>query len=128
MGNQVTYLPHALNSLDPTFLSHDWFVQETTPYHRRFQWVIWLANGLGSVPWGTAILNLALVTVGLYFVYRIAVTTVGALALPTFGFVMLLVLMDQTQSVGGSYLFERGLQPSTLANPNNPIPSSRKLV
>src|SRR5689334_22715298 len=70
VGNQTAYYPHALNHLFPDFLAYDWLVQQTTPYHVRFEWIVWLTHALGSVPWWSAILNLVLVTAGFFVIYR----------------------------------------------------------
>lgn len=115
VGNQVSYYPHALNHLCPEFLAYDWLVQETTPYHVRFEWIVWLTHALGSVPWWSAILNLVLVTAGIFVIYRIASAYSQQWALVTFLIILLFVMIDRTQTVGMSYLFGEGLQPSTLA-------------
>lgn len=116
VGNQATYLPHALNHLFPDFLAHDWLVQETTPYHARFEWIVWLTYALGSVAWWSAILNLVLVTAGMFVIYRItrAYTQQGSVV--AFFIVLLFVMIDRTRTVGMSYLFEEGLQPSVVAS------------
>jgi hypothetical protein len=116
VGNQVTYLPHALNHLYPDFLAYDWLVQETTPYHGRFEWIVWLTHALGSVAWWSAILNLVLVTAGIFVIYRIALAFSQQWALVTFIIVLLFVMIDRTLTVGMSYLFGTGLQPSALAS------------
>src|SRR5215472_4666433 len=116
VGNQVSYYPHALNHLSPDFLAYDWLIQETTPYHVRFEWIVWLTHALGSVPWWSAILNLVLVTAGFFVIYRITLAYTQQWALLTFLIVLLFVMIDRTQTVGTSYLFVEGLQPSTLAS------------
>ena len=116
VGNQVTYYPHALNHLYPDFLAYDWLVKETTPYHGRFEWIVWLTHELGSVAWWSAILNLVLVTVGIFVIYRIALAYTQQWALVTFFIVLLVVMIDRTQTVGTSYLFGEGLQPSAVAS------------
>src|SRR5262249_33542608 len=116
VGNQFSYYPHALNHLSPDFLAYDWLVQETTPYNVRFEWIVWLTHALGSVPWWSAILNLVLVTAGICVIYRIGLAYTQQWALVTFLIVLLFVMIDRTQSVGMSYLFGEGLQPSTLAS------------
>jgi hypothetical protein len=116
VGNQVTYYPHALNHLYPDFLAYDWLVKETTPYHGRFEWIVWLTHELGSVAWWSAILNLVLVTVGIFVIYRIALAYTQQWALVTFFIVLLVVMIDRTQTVGTSYLFGEGLQPAAVAS------------
>src|SRR5215471_8242205 len=99
VGNQVSYYPHALNHLSPDFLAYDWLI-----------------HALGSVPWWSAILNLVLVTAGIFVIYRITLAYTQQWALLTFLIVLLFVMIDRTQTVGMSYLFVEGLQPSTLAS------------
>ena len=102
VGNQATYYPHALNHLYPDFLAYDWLVKETTPYHGRFEWIVWLTHELGSVAWWSAILNLVLVTVGIFVIYRIALAYTQQWTLVTFFIVLLVVMIDRTQTVGTS--------------------------
>jgi hypothetical protein len=116
VGNQATYLPHALNHLYPEFLAYDWLVQETTPYHVRFEWIVWLTHALGSVAWWSAILNLVLVTAGIFVIYRIASASTQQWGLVTFFIVLLFMMIDRTKTVGMSYLFGEGLQPSAVAS------------
>ncbi len=116
VANQATYLPHALNHLNPDFLAYDWLVQETTPYHARFEWIVWLTYALGSVAWWSAILNLVLATAGIFVIYRVALAYTQQWGLVAFFIVLLFVMIDRTQTVGGSYLFEKGLQPSAVAS------------
>ena len=116
VGNQFSYYPHALNHLFPDFLAYDWLVQQTTPYHVRFEGIVWLTHALGSVPWWSAILNLVLVTAGFFVIYRLTLAYTQQWALLTFLIVLLFVMIDRTQTVGASYLFGGGLQPSTLAS------------
>ncbi|BFU94417.1 MAG: hypothetical protein NTNFB02_11390 [Nitrospira sp.] len=115
VANQVSYYPHALNHLSPDFLAYDWLVQETTSYHVRFEWIVWLTHALGSVPWWSAILNLVLVTASFFVIYRITSAFTQQWALLAFLIVLLFAMIDRTRTVGMSYLFEEGLQPSTLA-------------
>ena len=116
VGNQATYLPHALNHLYPDFLAYDWLVQKTTPYHARFEWIVWLTYALGSVAWWSAILNFVLVTAGMFVIYRIALTYTQQWGVVAFLIVLLFVMIDRTQTVGMSYLFGEGLQPSVVAS------------
>lgn len=116
VANQATYLPHALNHLRPDFLTYDWLVQETTPYHTRFEWIVWLTYALGSVAWWSAILNVVLVTAGMFVIYRIALTYTRQWGVVAFFIVLLFVMIDRTQTVGMSYLFGEGLQPSAVAS------------
>ena len=116
VGNQATYLPHALNHLSPDFLAYDWLVRETTPYHARFEWIVWLTYALGSVAWWSAILNFVLVTAGMVVIYRLALAYTQQWGVVTFLVVVLFVMIDRTQTVGMAYLFGEGLQPSAVAS------------
>lgn len=115
VGNQETYLPHALNHIHPAFLRKDWLIHDTTVYHSNFRWVIVGLSWLGSVAWGVAVLNLSLITTGLYFLYRLISTLASDVAFGAMALLMVCIVLDRTNSVGASYLFSTGLQPSTLA-------------
>ena len=115
VGNQATYFPHALNHIYPEFLGNDWLVQETTVYHASFRWVIVGLAGLGSVAWGAAILNVVLLAASIFTIYQIVVTLAREDALWAMALVAVCIVLDRTGSVGASFLFSDGLQPSTLA-------------
>jgi hypothetical protein len=57
-----------------------------------------------------------LVTAGIFVIYRIALAFSQQWALVTFIIVLLFVMIDRTLTVGMSYLFGTGLQPSALAS------------
>jgi hypothetical protein len=116
VGNQATYLPHALNHLDPAFLQHDWLVTKTTPYHSQFLWIVWAASAVGSVGWSLAILHVILVAASLYLIYMILRQMVPTYALPAFFIAVALIFTDNTIAVAKSYLFSDGMQPSVLAS------------
>jgi hypothetical protein len=57
-----------------------------------------------------------LVTAGIVVMYRIAIAYTQQWGLVTFLVVLLFVLIDRTRTVGMSYVFEEGLQPSVVAS------------
>ena len=116
VGNQETYLPHALNHFNPDFLANDWLVKETTVYHGSFRWVILLLTSLGSLGWGAALLNTLLVFLSLYLIHCWHTTLHRPSAFHGLILTILFVVFDRTRSVGDSYLFSGGLQPSVLAS------------
>jgi hypothetical protein len=115
VGNQSTYLIHALNFVDPDFLKYDWLVRNTTAYHDSFRWVVYLLAKTGSVGWGAALLNSTLIAVDLYVVFRILENLHKRTALVAMTIALLIVCLDRTQGVATSYLLSDGLQPSSIA-------------
>lgn len=115
VGNQATYLPHALNHLNPDFLGNDWLVNETTVYHGNFRWIVLVLSSLGSVGWGAAILNSSLILLNLYLLFSWHTEIHRRSAVFAFTLTALFVILDKTSSVGDSYLFSDGLQPSVIA-------------
>lgn len=116
VGNQATYVPPALHALNPDFLRSDWLIRETSPYHGSFEWIVRLADAVGAIPWVLAIANVLLTAVGLFLVFRLACTVSRRAAPAVFAIVLLLVLFEHTRSIGDSYVFGDGFQPSTLAS------------
>ena len=55
-----------------------------SPFHVRFEGVVWLTHALGSVPWWSAILNLVLVTAGFFVIDRLTLAYTQQSALLTF--------------------------------------------
>jgi len=115
VGNQATYLPHALNFVDPDFLRNDWLVHETTPYHGSFRWVVLALAATGALDWATAFLNSFLIVLGLGAIFLILREVHRGSAWPSMMLVILAICIDRTETVGASYLFSDGLQPSVLA-------------
>ena len=114
-GNQVTYLLDGLRRVDPDFLRNDWLAAETFAYHPSFAWIVVAASALGSVAWGLALLNVAIITASLWLIHRLLRDVVPDAALPATAGVVALVVIGSTQSVGMTYIFSRELQPSGLA-------------
>jgi hypothetical protein len=117
VGNQVTYLLPSLRLLDPTLLTRDWFVNQTTQYHLVFAHLgAWL---LALDPRGTAVATTFVVVVtgtGLG-VYALCRTLAGPrAALPSFFLAMALAFAGRTQGPMTTYVFDGTLQPSTLAS------------
>lgn len=115
VGNQATYLPHALNYFNPEFLANDWLVSKTTVYHGNFRWIVLVLSSLGSIGWAAAALNSLLIFLNLYLLYRLNIEIHRPSAIFAITLTILFVILDKTMSVGESYLFSDGLQPSAIA-------------
>jgi hypothetical protein len=90
-------------------------VRNTTAYHDSFRWVVRLLAGTGSVGWSAAVLNSLLIVVDLYVIYRLLAIMHRESAVVAMALAVFIMCLDRTQSVGASYLFSDGLQPSSLA-------------
>lgn len=115
VGNQETYLPHALNFVNPHFLENDWLVRDTTAYHSSFRWIILALAKTGALGWAAAILNTLLIAFSLIMLYQIIAVQFCGNAVVATVLALLFITLDRTATVGSSYLFADGLQPSTLA-------------
>lgn len=127
VGNQDTYLIGALADADPTLFPRDWLVRETFHYHENFRLIVRALMLAGNVGVATAILNLLLTLAGLALSAQMLRALMapaasggstpappGPLALATLG-LFLIVMAGQTASVGVTYIFSSGFQPSVLA-------------
>lgn len=114
VGNQATYLPHALHRMSNDFLAYDWLVQETTVYHDRFSLIVSLMAMTGSIPWAAAVLNVAFICMGVLCIYSICTTVASKHVLPVFAVVVTAVMVEKTYSVAQTYLFSDGFQPSSI--------------
>ncbi len=115
-GNHHTYVLEGLRKLDPELLRRDWLASETYPYHPAFAWIVVAAGRLGSVAWSLAIGNLLVVVSAMLIIYRLLLRIAPRVAPAAFVLLCLIVVLDETRSVAGSYIFDRELQPSGLAS------------
>ena len=115
VGNQQTYLPHTLNFIDRDFLQYDWLVGHTTAYHGQFRWIVGVLDAAGRLDLNMAIANVVFIVAGFFLVLKIIKSVDTENPLATAALVLLCISFEQTRSVGGSYVFSSGLQPSSLA-------------
>ncbi len=114
-GNQNTYLLAGNILLDPNFLLGDWLAHETIHYHENFSYLVWGLESLGLPPGHALVLfDLILKLVFLRYPYKLTRLCANNLSAVTFLLVMILLVIEQTRSVAGSYIFENILQPSSL--------------
>lgn len=119
VGNQDTYLIGPLADADPGLFPRDWLVRETFPYHDSFSLFMQALMPFGDVAVIAAVANLLLTVAGLGLIALLARDLVkpvapAAQALAVFG-LFLIIMAGQTASVGVTYIFSSGLQPSVLA-------------
>lgn len=119
VGNQDTYLIGALADADPTLFPRDWLVRETFHYHDNFRLLVRGLMLLGNVGFVTATVNLLLTVAGLALIAwmlreLMKPAAPGLWALATLG-LFLIVMAGETGSVGITYIFSSGFQPSVLA-------------
>ena len=115
-SNHPTYLPPALQYLDPNYLSADWWLSSAFHYHLAY---FALAVGLGSLgvlEWGLAVLNIIVVTTALFACHRIIKKFGSQHSIPVLAILIALMLCTRSfYSAGDSYLFSSSLQPSSIA-------------
>jgi hypothetical protein len=115
-SNHSTYLPPALHYLDPDYLSRDWWLAASIHYHYAFFALAVVLAKLGILEVGLAVLNIALVSAGIYAFFRILAVLRFSSILATLALLIGLLLMTRAYfSAGGSYLFSPSLQASTIA-------------
>ena len=117
-SNQPTYLPSGLRLADPSFLAHDWWLNETVHYHVAFSRLVQLFTISGVPALLLAAVNTLLLATSLVVVYFfIARLVSGRSAFIAWSFVTgIFVLALETRTLSGTYLFSTGLQPSIIAS------------
>lgn len=114
-SNQTTYLLEGIGNAHPELWKNDWYVSQTTHYHKLFTYLVTALENFGILPWGLAVLNVAAITATLYAIYFLAGTATEAKFRVWLLTVAVFVLFYRTRSVGFSYVFTTGMQPSALA-------------
>lgn len=124
VGNQETYMLAPLAAADPALFHGDWLVGHTYNYHPRFAALVVALSALGDMRFVTALFNLAatlagLAAIGLMVHGSVAQQerkdlVVGPAVL--FSGLLLMLIAGESRSVGDSYIFSTGLQPSVLAS------------
>ncbi len=113
--NQQYYLLNGLKLLDSTFLSSDWFISNTTYYHRSFAYLVAAFQSLGILPWALAIINVLVIAASCWIFLTIVRAVTGRQAILVWLiFVLAFIILLRTRSVAVSALFGPALQPSTL--------------
>ncbi|HEV8549551.1 MAG TPA: DUF6798 domain-containing protein, partial [Polyangiaceae bacterium] len=117
VGNQVTYLIPALRRLDPELFLRDWFATQTTQYHPVFSGLAAALLALDRGGWGIALGLTATVALAFFALFLLARDLTGrTLGLGAYLLLATLVFTTQTRGPGFTYVFDRELQPSTLAS------------
>jgi hypothetical protein len=116
LSNHPVYLLDGLRQAHPGLLDADWYARQTYHHHHRFSLLVALADRLGHLSWFLALANVLAVAVSVALVHRAFRTLDRTRALVGWLLAALLfVVVERTQSVGGTYFFSPSLQPSTLA-------------
>lgn len=116
-GNHNTYLIHGLTQIDPNFLSGDWFAHGTHHYHDKFSYILILVNYLGlPINISLIVIEVLLRMIALAVIYKILCLTTHTHAFMSFMIVLVLVILERTQSVAGSYIFDTILEPSSFGS------------
>ncbi len=116
VNNQVVYLLGALKMATPGIFARDWFATQTTHYHPAYELLgallLWIRHDGALIGYGQTLA----IAVGMLFVFWLSKILAGRLALPSFLLVLAIAFETRTFSVGGGYVFDEILQPSTLAS------------
>ncbi len=115
-GNQNTYLIDGLIKIHPNLLQNDWLASETIHYHKVFSYLIILSSYFGNLAWSLAIINYLVIVLSLLFIYKIIRELENGDSYFIFILYLFLVVLNRTNSVGDSYFFSGGLQPSTISS------------
>lgn len=117
VANQSCYLPLALAWADPTLLTRDWYIADTTHYHPTFALLGSLFLRVDRGGWLFASLHLLLVTASVTALYRVLSLLLerrqalgGYFVLLAFGFV------TRWRGPAMGYVFDGELQPSGMAS------------
>ncbi|WP_371377844.1 DUF6798 domain-containing protein [Thalassotalea aquiviva] len=116
-SNQNTYLINALQIIDPSLFVNDWFASKTVHYHDLFHLIILIFN-FSKIPlnWGTAVLEVITKIISIYVIYMLIRSLTPRYANYVFLFVLTVILIDRTQSVGHSYIYSSIFQPSSIGS------------
>jgi hypothetical protein len=115
IGNQHTYLVDGLRLINPELLKFDWFATKTTHYHGTFGWVLWIIEKIMPLPVGTVLLNILLIMMSIGALYSIIKKYHTGHTLFSLFLLISMMILTQTTSVGGSYIYSSYLQPSSLS-------------
>jgi hypothetical protein len=114
-NNQNTYLIDGMTKIFPDFLINDWFARQTNHYHSKFSLLLQLIH-YTNLPLGPTLvaIELLLRITGLAAIYNIVRLIAAKDASLCYLMVLFLIVVEQTVSVGESYIFAATLQPSSL--------------
>lgn len=114
-GNHATYLPPGLNLANKEFLQFDWWLNNATHYHTAFNYLVYSLETLKILKVGLITLNVVVLSISFFFIYLIINYVSNQRAFfPTLLIFSIYLISDSFFSVGDSYLFSSGLQPSSF--------------
>ncbi len=116
IGNQNTYFLQGLHYFQPDLFARDWLTNETTHYHPYFSWIVHSLYFITPSGWSFGILNSLLNVISIVYIYKI-IETIFKESKPLLIFLIVasFIAAAETYSIGGSYIFSRTFQPSTIA-------------
>lgn len=114
-SNHPVYLVEGLREVHPALLHNDWWATQTTHYHPIFAFLVASLERLGILKWGLASLNILFVSGTLYVTFLIIKRFSRSPLLSWILFLSFFVFLGKTTSIGMSYFFSHGIQPSTIA-------------
>lgn len=116
-SNHNTYLIHGLTQINHDFLSGDWFAHGTQHYHEKFSNILLFVNYI-NLPLDLTLtaIDVFLRIIALIAVYKIIYLISDKYAFISFTIVLVLVVVEKTTSVAGSYIFASMLQPSSFGS------------
>lgn len=112
-----TYIIPGIRLADPTFLSGDWWTDNTTHYHIFFPVLIAALYSAGSLPELLAALKIFLDVIAVLAIFGLIRTLYPKQSFVLFALVIsAFFFVSRTASLQGSYLFDAYVQPSSLAS------------
>jgi hypothetical protein len=62
ISDQNSYMLHGLRLADPSFLTKDWFINETDPHHKAFTFFVYILAKIGPISWMSKFVHVSLIT------------------------------------------------------------------
>ena len=116
VNNQVVYLLGSLRMVTPGSFARDWFATQTTHYHPAYEMLgallLRLHRDGALIGYGQTLV----IACGMLCVFWLLRLLAGNLGLAAYLLTLAIAFETRTFSVGGSYVFDMILQPSTLAS------------
>jgi len=112
-----TYIIPGIRLVDPTFLTGDWWTENTTQYHIFFSKLVASLYSLGSLPYSLASIKISLDVLAIIAIFGVIQIICPKKTLVFFVLVIIaFFFVSHTASLQGSYFFHAYAQPSSLAS------------
>ncbi len=116
VSDQNTYLLSGLRMAAPSFLAGDWFASETVHHHAAFTYLIYLLQGMGPLPWTSAVFYLLFKTLLAFSAYVILRALYDRPFLPFLFSLIILYMAVGNTSILSHPFFVPWLLPAGIAS------------